>query len=276
MDATRDNQKIPIDYDAGQTGSGGGLGVCEPALGAAFYCWSDARQAGMHWVWQPLVCHGLDAAACADAWLERAPEPVRRRLATLLGVDWVLARPWLLLLVACHDIGKACPGYQSRWRNLTGIDRGRQPDTAIEPAFVGQIALRELLQAHGWAADLAAALTDAVVCHRGSCASPETLGEMQDDERSVGGEGWVQARRSLFDACHAVFRPPITPTLRAAAGRNLPLLSEAMIHAEEMASDEVWFPFANTVDLYYPRAWYERSRDRAQALIDGAQSSPLN
>lgn len=273
MDATRADTKIPIDYDEGQSG-GDAPGVSEPAIGAAFYCWSDARRAGSHWVWQPLVCHGLDAAACADAWLGRAPEPVRRRLATLLGVDWVLARPWLLLLIACHDIGKACPGYQSRWRNLTGIDRGRQPDTAVEPAFVGQIALRELLQAHGWAAGLAAALTDAVVCHGGRCASTEALLVMQDDERSVGGAGWSQARRSLFEVCHAVFRPPITPTLRTTAERNLPLLLEAMTHAEAMASDEAWFPFANTVDLYYPGAWYERSRRRAQALVEGAQSPP--
>lgn len=245
-------------------------GVREPAIGAALYCWSDARREGTRWIWQPLVCHGLDAAACADVWLDREPEPMRRRLATLVGLEWALARPWLLLLIACHDIGKACPGFQSRWRNLTGIDRGRQPDTAVEPAFVGQVALRELLQGRGWAPALAAALTDAVVCHRGPRAFHETLDAIRTDERSVGGEGWAQARRSLFDVCMAVFRPPVPPPLQEAEAHNLPLLADAARRADEMASDEACFPFPNTVDLHYFEGWFKRSLRRAEACIGAA------
>lgn len=249
-------------------------GVCEPSLGAALYCWSDARREGTRWIWQPLVCHGLDAAACADVRFERENESTRRRLAELLGLEWALARPWLLLLVACHDIGKACPGFQARWRNLTGIDRGRQPYTAVEPAFVGQVALRELLQGRGWAPALAASLTDAVVCHRGPRAFAETLDAIRADERSVGGDGWAQARRSLFDVCFSVFRPPLPPPLRETEAHNLPLLSDAVLRADDMASDENCFPFPNAVDLHYFEGWFKRSLRRADACIGGTGTSP--
>lgn len=250
-----------------------GPGVREPSLGAALYCWSDARREGTRWIWQPLVCHGLDAAACADVWLDREPEPTRRRLATLLGLDWALARPWLLLLIACHDIGKACPGFQSRWRNLTGIDRGRQPDTAVEPAFVGQVALRDLLQGRGWAPGLAASLTDAVVCHRGPRAFHETLDAIRADERSVGGDGWAQARRSLFEVCLSVFRPPVPPSLLETEAHNLPLLSDAAMRADDMASDDACFPFPSTVDLHYFEGWFKRSLRRAEVCIGGDGTS---
>lgn len=254
--------------------SAAAYGVREPSLGAALYCWSDARREGTRWIWQPLVCHGLDAAACADVRLEREPESTRRRLAELLGLEWGLARPWLLLLIACHDIGKACPGFQARWRNLTGIDRGRQPDMAVEPAFVGQVALRELLQGRGWAPPLAASLTDAVVCHRGPRAFRETLDAIRADERSVGGDGWAQARRSLFDVCFSVFRPPLPPSLQETEAHNLPLLSDAAMRADDLASDEACFPFSNAVDLHYFEGWFKRSLRRAEACIGGAGMPP--
>lgn len=247
-------------------------GVREPVLGAALYCWSNARREGMRWIWQPLVCHGLDAAACADVRFGREDEPTRARLAGLLGLDWALARPWLLLLIACHDIGKACPGFQSRWRNLTGIDRGRRPDTAVEPAFVGQVALRELLQGRGWAPALAAAMTDAVVCHRGPRAFRETLAAIGADERSMGGEGWAQARRSLFDVCFSVFRPAAPPTLSETETHNLPLLADAAGRADAMASDEACFPFPNTVDLHYFEGWFKHSLRRAEACLGDGSS----
>ena len=63
--------------------------------------------------WHPLLLHLLDVAAAADAILAREPEATRNHLASLFGMEWSAARPWLLLLVGAHDIGKACASFQS-------------------------------------------------------------------------------------------------------------------------------------------------------------------
>lgn len=70
--------------------------------------------------WHPLILHLLDGAAVADALIAREPERTRERLADVLGLSWTEARPWFLLLIAGHDLGKACPGFQCKWRNLSG------------------------------------------------------------------------------------------------------------------------------------------------------------
>lgn len=226
---------------------------------------------GPEWIWQPLVCHGLDVAACADAALARAAESERHSLAALLGLDWPQARPWLLLVMACHDIGKACPGFQSRWRNLTGIDRGRNPDIEVDPALVGQIALRALLPERGWEAGIAAAVADAVVCHRGMPAPDLMLRAMQDDERRVGGEGWAQARRRLFEVCAGIFLPSTPPAECRLDAVAMDLLSRTTHRADEMASDEARFPFDDAADFHGFRGWYQRSLRRAEALFDGSE-----
>ncbi len=77
--------------------------------GHARFLWAKSDQDDS---WHPLVLHLLDVAACADAIMAREPESTRERLAAVLGMPWDAARPWLLLLIACHDLGKGCPGFQ--------------------------------------------------------------------------------------------------------------------------------------------------------------------
>src|SRR3990172_5481946 len=74
--------------------------------------------------WHPLILHVLDVAASADAILAREPETTRKRIAEILGLEWEKARAWILLVVACHDLGKACPGFPCQWANLTGLASG--------------------------------------------------------------------------------------------------------------------------------------------------------
>lgn len=83
----------------------------------------------------------LDVAASAEAILAREAVSTRTRVAAVLGREWEQARPWLLLLIACHDLGKACPGFQCKWKNLSGLNVGRIPNTDINHAFISQIAL---------------------------------------------------------------------------------------------------------------------------------------
>ena len=118
--------------------------------------------------WHPLILHMLDVATSADAILAREPESTRNMMAAVLGMEWEDAKPWLLLLVACHDLGKACPGFQGKWLDMTGLRPSRSPNTDINHGFVSQIALTQLLQERDWPEDMAILVSDAVGCHHGN------------------------------------------------------------------------------------------------------------
>ncbi|MEZ5738686.1 MAG: CRISPR-associated endonuclease Cas3'' [Burkholderiaceae bacterium] len=91
-----------------------------------------------------LVLHLLDVAACADAVLAREPESMRKRPAAVL-VCRDAGEAGLLLLIACHDLGKGCPGFQRKWKIRPVSMCRSKPDTAVNHAFVSQVALREFL-----------------------------------------------------------------------------------------------------------------------------------
>jgi CRISPR-associated endonuclease/helicase Cas3 len=64
--------------------------------------------------WHPLICHMLDVMNVADVLMDRLPLAARGILFESFGGE-VIARPWLKLLVALHDLGKATPGFQRKW-----------------------------------------------------------------------------------------------------------------------------------------------------------------
>lgn len=119
-----------------------------------------------------LLLHLLDAAVCADAILAREPFSTRERLGSILGLPWEQARPWILLLVAAHDLGKASPGFQAKWPAAMERlkDAGLLPpnvDTRFRHGIASQIILSNLLLGTGWPEDLADQVADAVGCHHG-------------------------------------------------------------------------------------------------------------
>jgi CRISPR-associated endonuclease/helicase Cas3 len=191
--------------------------------------------------WHPLVLHMLDVAASADAIICREPATTRERVAAILDMSWEEARPWLLVLIACHDLGKACPGFQCKWKNLSGLDVGRSPDTDVNHAFVSQLHLAELLKQLYWAEDLADLVADAVGCHHGERASPNTLEHIS--RRSLGNDEWTTLRRELFMSLLNVFTPGNPPTKATLSGPDFMLLSGIASFSDWVGSNEAWFPF---------------------------------
>lgn len=218
--------------------------------------------------WHPLILHLLDVAACADAILAREPASTRDRLAAVLGIDWELSRPWILLLIACHDLGKACPGFQCKWKNLSGLDAGRSPDTDINHAFVSQIELARLLEGVDWHEDLAELAADAVGCHHGQRASPGTVQDLMGNGRALGKGEWTEARQTIFDALLHVFAPDVSPTKAHLSGPDFMLLSGLTSFADWVGSNEIWFPFGTPDDCDDLLAWFElrRTKNAEQAL----------
>jgi len=219
-------------------------------------------------LWHPLILHMLDVAASAEAILAREPGATRSRMTDIVGLEWEEARPWLLLLVACHDLGKACPGFQCKWKNLSGMDAGRSPNTEINHAFVSQIALSEILQKHSWPEDLADLVSDAVGCHHGERASPKTLADLMGDRRALGKDEWIEARCSLVEALVEVLNPTITPTKQTLSGPDFMLLSGLTSFADWIGSNEEWFPFGALADCDDLHDWFRRSQKKANHALD--------
>jgi CRISPR-associated endonuclease/helicase Cas3 len=219
-------------------------------------------------LWHPLILHMLDVAASADAILAREPESTRKRMAAILGIKWEDARAWLLLVVACHDLGKACPGFQCKWENLTGMDSGRSPNTKINHAFVSQIALTEILQKNGWPEELAELVADAVGCHHGERASPSVLDHLMGDRRAIGKVHWTDARYDLLNALLEVFKPVKLPTKQELSGPDFMLLSGLTSFADWIGSNEVCFPFGTPHDCNDLHGWFQKRCIKAGQALD--------
>lgn len=231
--------------------------------------------------WHPLILHMLDVAACADAILEREPQSTRDRMARLLGMGWEHARPWLLLIIACHDLGKACPGFQCKWSRLlmlAALSVPKSPDTKINHAYVSQIALAETLQEMGWPYDLTDLVADAVGCHHGARASHAELYNLSGNRRALGIDDWRQARRHLVEMAMAVFNPTQIPVIQTLDGPDFMLLSGLTSFADWIGSNEAWFPFGTINDCEGLSNWYLKRGIQAKMALDAIgwqQRTPL-
>ena len=231
--------------------------------------------------WHPLILHMLDVAACAEAILAREPEATRNRMAAIFDMEWTDARTWLLLVIACHDLGKACPGFQCKWPELvlsTGLTLPRSPNTEINHAYVSQIALSELLKQMGWPDELADLTADAVGCHHGERASPLKLRHLSGDRRAIGGHDWFEARESLVWSLHKVIKPTSVPAKEALSGPDFMLLSGLTSFADWIGSNEDWFLFGTPENCGDLQAWLDSRRclaDKALTAIGWQHRVPL-
>jgi CRISPR-associated endonuclease/helicase Cas3 len=235
-------------------------------------------------VWHPLILHMLDVAASADAILAREPESTRKRMAAILGMEWGDARAWILLVVACHDLGKACPGFQSKWpelMTLTGLRLPRSPNTGIHHAFVSQIALTELLNEMGWPEELAELAADAVGCHHGSRASGNAKDKAGGEIYVGRGERveavrahWAQARRSLFKALLDILKPATQPTKQTLTGPDFMLLAGLTSFADWIGSNEDWLPFGTPEDCGDLKEWFQIRRAHADEALNAIGWEP--
>lgn len=255
-----------------------GVWVVDPSLALL---WAKTGKDGG---WHPLILHLLDVAAGADAILAREPESTRKRIAQLLGLDWEEARNSILLLIACHDLGKACPSFQAKWPSrppVPGLLPSRGVRQHVNHGFVGQIALTELLSDVGWPVGLAELGADAVACHHGSRASEgqknEAEGELQVG-RGAGLEAvrsaWHRARGGLFNALRLVFLSASLPHKERLSGPDFMLLAGLTSFADWIGSNEEWFPFGTPQDCEDLAGWLNRRRKRADQALDGIGWAP--
>ncbi|MHB8766935.1 MAG: CRISPR-associated helicase Cas3' [Deferrisomatales bacterium] len=181
---------------------------------------------------------------------------------------------WLLVIVACHDLGKACPGFQCKWQNRTGLDPGRSPNTEINHAFVSQIALAEILRDEGWPEELAERVADAVGCHHGERASPTALAHLGGDRRALGREPWAAARRRVLETLVSVLGPSGIPVKPDLSGPDFMLVAGLTSFADWIGSNEAWFPFGTPGDCGDCEGWFRERRSNADRALDAIGWQP--
>lgn len=224
--------------------------------------------------WHPLMLHMLDVAAVAEAVLLREPAATRGALAAALGLRWEQARPWVLLAVACHDIGKACPGFQTKHANppTTGLSMPRVPDTNIHHGYVSQIALAEWLQREKNCPEpFACLIADAVGCHHGERAKPLVLERLSGNRRALGDIHWTHARNALISAAFNVFNaaaPVAAVTKQILSGPEFMLLAGLTSFSDWLGSDEKRFCYGTSDDCADLFTWFARRRKTAETVLD--------
>lgn len=218
--------------------------------------------------WHPLLLHLIDVAACADTLLAREPESTRSRMAKIFGLPWENARAWTLLIIACHDLGKACPGFQCKWGNLSNLPLPRIPDDKINHAYISQIALTEILLERDWPEELAIKVASAVGCHHGERISDHKLSLLEGNSNALGGTEWVTARHEIFDALAEVLLPDTIPEKQDMTGPEFMLLSGLASFADWIGSNDTWFPFGTPDDCDDLLGWYEKRKACAEQALD--------
>jgi len=216
--------------------------------------------------YHPLILHLVDVAACADAILEREPKTTRDRIGSILGMPWTRARPWILLTIACHDLGKACPGFQIKWEKANkillghGLNIPAGVDVHVHHGYISQIALVLMLLEQGWPEDAAMLVSDAIGCHHGSRANPRKLEYLEGSRKAMGDAGWAEARAIIFGSLMALFKPDGVPAKSTISGPDFMLLAGLTSFADWMGSNETYFKFGDSCDCLDLEEWFDERR----------------
>jgi CRISPR-associated endonuclease/helicase Cas3 len=201
-------------------------------------------------------------------------------MAGIIGLPWEQARPWLLLVIACHDLGKACPGFQCKWEGATellskcGLQIPSGVETHVNHAFVSQVVLTVFLEAAQWPEELAELAADGVGCHHGERASHTTLNHLEGNRKIMGGNDWAAARRDLFDALLEVCNPQTIPSKKKLTGPDFMLLSGLTSFADWIGSNEAWFSYGTPEDCDDLNAWWTQRQKQAEQTLDAIGWEP--
>jgi CRISPR-associated endonuclease/helicase Cas3 len=224
--------------------------------------------------WHPLICHMVDVVACSMGILEREPQRTRELYARDLGFSsFAEAKPWLMLFISLHDVGKASPSFQSLWKtgaeqvNSLGLTWTQSP-AYFPHGFISQYAFEELEWKTPLDWDVLKRIADAVACHHGLRATHTQLRDLNDIDCGFGSKPWMKVRQELFDACIELFSvdwnnaPALTQFTAAAFERLAGLCS----FADWLGSNQDFFLFEPEMnDL---GAYWKRSVTRAENALD--------
>lgn len=154
-----------------------------------------------------LIYHLIDVAQVTLAlWDQSLTEATRRYFAQTMGIDQASARQWLAFAVGLHDLGKACPVFQSQHEASKqallkgGLTFEKQlVRTSTPHGWVSTWALRQLLSRQlNVDQRLACQIAYTVGGHHGAFPTNLKLQKLGPSRR--GGADWDAVRADLFNA----------------------------------------------------------------------------
>lgn len=225
--------------------------------------------------WHPLLLHMLDVAAVADVLTERLPIALRDQLTKMLGFScWGQARPWVLWLVASHDVGKISPGFQSKWKILIDCDAGLSlpsggSDSSVNHGFVTQNSLISyFLKVSGRGSrNFIRRVCAAVGGHHGVRAKESEL-ERAKLERACGNDSWLAARQDALEILAKVLGTGEAPAATTIDGSQYMLLAGLTSFSDWVGSNTAWFCYGSPGDCEDLPAWFAQSRSKAGSALD--------
>jgi CRISPR-associated endonuclease/helicase Cas3 len=157
-----------------------------------------------------LLAHMLDVAAVAEIVLARESQQTLAWAAAAFGVPVEAAGRWLAAMVGLHDLGKAIPGFQSKWPEggaadaAAGLTFGAAEKSMDRHDLASVFELRRLLGPWTGPGSRAMAIAGAVAAHHGFVF---TSAEVQSASRPGENPRWRAARQELFGAYMSTLGP---------------------------------------------------------------------
>lgn len=208
--------------------------------------------------------HLLDVAAVADAVLELEPETTRLAYAQDWYGSyalWIEVKPWLLAIIALHDIGKVSPAFQKMWPigKARVEKRGFKCETlAAYTAHgpIGQCILKQYLPKFFQDVDPIGSdsrtkislIASAVACHHGFRFSNK---DTSDISSSIGSKNtpWPELQRDTVAFVLDLFDCIQAPTLTEVSAAAFQRLAGLTSFADWIASNSQHFPMQSHIDI---------------------------
>lgn len=240
--------------------------------------------------WHPAAYHGLDVAAAGEALLAARPQ-LLAAISRAAALPDEVARSWLLLGLALHDIGKYTDCFQmkveGRWHHIPAWSE-RKPDPDLGHGLLGSALWQTIRHGHAarFSADperasptigLFSIWFDAICGHHGR---PIAFGQSEDLIQQLKTRISDAARidaAAYAAACVDKFMRAIPPDVDLKENRVKQtswLVAGFAMLADWIGSNQTWFEYERacfSLDEYWPRA-----QDKARKAIDkSGLSSPL-
>ncbi len=214
----------------------------------------------------PLLCHLIDVGQVAlTLWENVLTDAFRNQIALAMNLETAAAGRIFAFWAACHDIGKASPNFQRKYKpaqpELEQAGFGFPPligKTACYHATISALLLPDLLVDE---TDLdqatAREVAQALGGHHGSWPTADVR---RLHKTQLGDQSWQPAQRALVRNLVDLFAPPVATRLgrnEAEHGAVLVLLSGLTSVADWIGSMEEYFTFGTpyvAAEVYAPLA----------------------
>lgn len=216
--------------------------------------------------YHPLICHLLDIAATASILLEKYSSNRLTPLGKMLGfegkTEW---RPFVLFLIALHDIGKATPAFQMKVPKYS--ERLRETELCLpsvqSPAkhtILGHHILSRLL-ADFLESETARFFSLAVMGHHGEYPPFYKASSLLAPRQCF--ESWSKLHREIFNRLIKILE--VTDFPQAPPGASgLIFLGGLCTIADWIGSSEEFFPYAHPDNL---KGYYDAGQNRARHAL---------